>query len=200
MSNTILGGGSRLNKLNKLAEHLERSWRTVYVDLAGNDVSGDGTLSKPFATVARALQEGVGTTRTLTVSLNAGDHATSTIKLEDNAVIFAGAGRLSMTASEGLLFHLSSARLIVDVDVIDVSTASYSAALYLTSGSKVQLRDNVVSLTRAQGLFINHSGQNSYYGGSNTVTSTGSIPKIVGSANSEPVALCEAGVTYTNIT
>ena len=197
---TLLGGGSPLNKFKETEKHLNRSLRTVFVDLQGDDVRGDGTIERPFSTVERALKEGVGTARTLKVMLNDGDHESSLISVTDSVVVFDGTGRLKMTAAQELLFYLNGAKLYIDVDVIDVSPVSYAAAVYMTSGCNLLVRGCTLALTQAKNFITNHSGQNNFYAGRCTITSTSSIPKVKGgSANSEPVAINGVAATYTNL-
>jgi len=204
MSITILGGGSQLNKLSKISEHLNRNSRTVYVELTGNDVTGDGSVGNPFTTVASALLELTGTTRVLTIELGAGDHTAAPINVLGGKVTLKGLGRLKIDPAGGHLISGSNgATVSVAVDVVDMSSAAYPWAFIMEASSTLLIgygKAVTIDLVNADAFMANGYGQNAYSGSMSTITSTALIPKFAAGINSEPLAVKEYAMTYTNLT
>jgi len=202
MNQTLLGGGSPLNKLKQIETHLSRNARTVYVELDGNDVKADGSVTKPFATVARALLEKVGTTHELTIMLGVGSHSTDKVVCYGGRVNFKGEGKLSFAISETSLIGASDFGIVaIYVDVIDEQSPAYSAAFSFAGGGQILIYNNNVTLVNASdSLFYNGHGQNAAFLSGSVITSSKSILKHAGGvANTEPLSFIETGVTYSNI-
>ena len=101
MGQTLLGGGSPLNKFKAIDAHLSRNSRTVYVERSGDDIKGDGTAGRPFASVERAFKEATGTTDLLAITLGDGEHHWDSERMHvfNVVVSIGGTGRLVVSGS-----------------------------------------------------------------------------------------------------
>lgn len=108
-------------KTQGVADHLEATYRpaynspsivgsTIYVDTTGDDVTGDGTVGNPFATVTKAVQL-IGTLNdtVVTVQLGAGSFVPPTVMSEFNWVTFVGTYSVSETRTISSVDTLSDA-------------------------------------------------------------------------------------------
>lgn len=197
--NTILGGGSQLNKLSKISEHLNRNSRTVFVELTGDDVAGDGTEGKPFATVARAQQELTGTTAHLIVFIGAGVHNVSHVYLVNGILEINGAGTLNMTGNgSGNLLRVEYGYLLISCAALasDVAVTSVAAI----GPTAVCLLNTALSCNNAAQIAA------AYYDGAvliarNSITNTAvaAIPLMVAYNDTTPLVQ-KYGLTLTNVT
>jgi hypothetical protein len=198
---SILGAGSPLNKFELIDIELSRNSKTVYVDLTGNDLTGDGSLTKPFKTIERALQEATGVIAMLDISLADGEHTMSFLTFTGVDFSFTGTGSINFIAGGTYNFIVERARVEFNVPVTDTaSTNDYPIAFAVTENGVLVFR-NDVDLTRCTGslLFSGH-GQNAYYASHAGVTSVNAISKVAATTNSEPVSIQDVVSTYTNIT
>ena len=201
MGHTLLGGGSPLNKFKEIEAHLSRNSRTVYVELDGDDVKGDGSIGKPFKTIGKAISLAVGTTKFLTVSLGDGVHSCGAVVVLFAYIKFEGTGSIEISQESGVLFSAqASGAIFIGVDVVDVSASRYTAAFNMSGDGLILVRSGaVVEISKAINMAYSGHGHNSLYVAVASIVSTVAIPKIGVSVNSEPLSLTEISATYTNI-
>ena len=205
MPNTILGGGSRLNKLKKIEEALSRTSRTVYVELTGNDISGDGSESKPFASVERALSEQTGTTIILDVVLGNGVHDIKNFfEVSHGQVKIMGTGSLRLGTGvvvpcSSLISVSTSGVFWINVPVVEQAGAAITQLFALSGNGRVMIWSSTLTLNNVTGSLVGCSwGQNTFYIMGCSVTSVNAITKIGGIT--ADLSVYEQTTSYTNIT
>jgi hypothetical protein len=202
---SILGMGSPLNKFEAIDIELNRNSKTVYVDLGGNDVTGDGSQDKPFKTVARAINEETGTISYLAVWLNDGSHVVKNIALTRKNILITGTGALSLTTDNGNYLWLAErSSVVIDVDVNDEDqlTDVHSFA-NLEGDSSILFRDGKATMTKVVGRLVYYSyGYCSFSCFRYSFESSKVISKIIKSSYrvDSQIALYELSTAYTNIT
>ena len=199
MPNTILGGGSRLNKLKKIEQALSRNERTVYVELTGNDISGDGSVGKPFGTVARAIDEMTGTTRTLEVNLGVGIHDLTKLHISNGILNITGVGTLNiiglgvvnlLNVDNGYL-AIACAELTSNTQANSVFGLGLNGTIYLSTA---------LSCNNISSLVFDHWGAGLLVMDTCTATKTGSTIPLLAGAGSVDTFVIKRALTLTNIT
>lgn len=200
-SNKIFKAGSDANKLETVAIHLGRNAKEVFVELSGNDESGDGSQLKPFKTVGRAILELTGTTRKLMVVLGDGTHPCGTIDVEYAYLHITGTGKLQMKATSTSLYRSRyNATVYIGVDIDDVSENNYNNFVAFSCCSSIYFYQSTINLTKAVSFLYQGGGQNAYIAHTCEINSVNPIPKLNPDYNSEDLAIAENNSTYTNIT
>lgn len=141
MGNTVLGGGSPLNKFKEIQKHLSRNKRTVYVGVNGDDVLGDGSIESPYSTFDRAMADAVGTTLMLTISLGDGEHSTGESRLRIDGVVVGviGSGSLRLVGNayghhafiENAYLYLNCQSVVTDAHVDEIFAMTLNSAVFL---------------------------------------------------------------------
>ena len=196
MGNTIFGGGSALNKLKVIEQHLTRNSRTVYVDVDGND-DNDGSKLSPFATIARAMDEHAGTTAELTIYLENGVHDVFDFKLDIGRLIFDGNGSLRLNSSGNYLLFLNGGDLFIYCDLV-VPTHSYYGFLLFQGASTILIKG--ASATVASSNFVVSAwGVSAVFFIDCNFSSLNPIVKFNDAQHSGEISFRELNTTYTNI-
>jgi len=205
MSLTILGGGSPLNKLAKIETHLSRNSRTVYVELDGDDVKGDGSQERPFKTIERAMLEKVGTTLSLTIVIGDGVHDINYFfQISFGAVKITGLGSVRFGVKEmeprsSLVSVSTSGVFWLDVAATESANATVTKMFAVSGNGRVMLWGESLTLNNVTASVISSSwGQNTFYVQGCHITSANPISKIMGVISD--LATYEASASYTNIT
>lgn len=193
----LLGMGSPVNKFELINVELQRNSKTVYVELTGSDVTGDGSEAKPYKTIKHALKDATGTVRYLGIVLGAGQHNHDKLfKLHNIAAGISGVGELHLSGSgsdfavrlEHAYLVVACAKLVSTQALGSVFSIGTQAALIIMADTETQ---NALSICSA------------VYG-SNTLVVTGSMTNL----DVTPIPLVQGtgidvdytGATLTRIT
>lgn len=202
MNTTMLGGGSPLNKFKAIDKHLSRNSRTVHVERSGDNIKGNGSSAKPYATLERALKDAAGTTSILKIDLGAGAHVLNgQTSINSVNVHIVGDGAIELDSKGEYAFLLTNAMLTTEVNINDVSSRSYKALAVLDAGSIFAVRARKITLVNCFfQMFINGIGHNGFLVANSTITSSRAIKKVAVSVNSAPVSEYVVNATLTNLT
>lgn len=201
MGHTLLGGGSPLNKFKEIDKHLSRNSRTVHVDLLGDDERGDGSLGKPFATIKRALQDAVGTTRRLTIDLSAGVHSLSGKTAFSNVfVAIVGDGVIEFNSLGNSPFYCNSSELSILCGITDISTENYSTFCNLDLNSSLLIEGGSLVLSRCTSALISNGyGCNSALLLQSNISSANAIQTSKENGNTQSLSVFNVSMTLTNV-
>lgn len=200
MGHTLLGGGSPLNKFKEINAHLSRNSRTVYVELDGDDVNGDGSIEKPFLSIAQALTQLTGTTRGLTVSIGQGVHNYPHLKLFNATINITGLGTLNMVgAASGEVFRVEYGHLVLTCAHV-VSTSPVNALFGMGPSAVVYISTDL-SCENAAEIASDYYGGSVFIAESGTITNNGgaAIPLMRVKHGTSPEVI-QRNLTLTNVT
>lgn len=205
MGQTLLGGGSPLNKFKEIDAHLSRNYRTVYVELSGDDAKGDGSQGRPFKTIERALLEKVGTTLSLEIVIGDGVHDINyAFGVTHGTVKITGTGSVRFGVKEteprSSLVNVSTSGIFwLDVPAQEVAQASVSKMFAVSGNGRILLWGATLVLNNVTyGVVSSSWGQNTFYVQGCHITSAHAIQKTAGVTTD--LSVYESSATYTNIT
>lgn len=198
MGQTLLGGGSPLNKFKEIETHLSRNSRTVYVELDGDDAKGDGSQSRPFSSVKQALLLLTGTTKQLNINLSAGKHVVEHDVFHKvlGTCVMTGSGALSVIGDAPM--YVENAYLYIECGGIE-SLGQSPFVFELGPKGAVLQRCSLVCDNKASVVRFAYSGAVYLLRGAVTNKASAAVP-LVSVLNGARVDVQKIGATLTNIT
>jgi len=207
--NTILGGGSQLNKLSKISEHLSSRELTVYVDNATGNDSNNGEILNPVKTITAALELQGSHGALVIVLIGAADYVFPAIPvIRNRGFIEITGGSATVVFDESSIglspyyFEIHNTMILVKVDVRIESVTQLQAFASLHHGSEIFFWGNTVSLLNVDYIVRANYGINTLSLGNAVITGdvalTQNVVKKV--AGMSDFVFSKTGLTLTNIT
>lgn len=144
--------------------------RTVYVAEGGSDDTGDGTMAKPYASIAKALEHVpvINGNYEYTIKLEAGTYGgfiarnvSATIELEGEVTIVS-------TGDYSIEIDDSNIKIKGNDNIINLTGASSSALLYIHNGGRLNLYQTIMKLDGGgdgKGIYVVSDGGFSHTNG-----------------------------------